>query len=181
VKTAVESEIYGLVAEFGSPAELLQAAREARRRGYKRIDGFSPFPIEGLAEALGMHRSRLPYLVLVGGIAGGLSGYLMQYYASAISYPLNVGGRPLNSWPAFVPVTFELAILGAALTAVIGMLMLNGLPRPYHPLFGIDAFARATQDRFFLSIEAADPSFDRQTSRDFLESLTSYPVVEVPP
>ena len=183
MRAAAESEvlIYGLLAEFDSPAELLHAAREARLRGYKEMDGFSPFPIEGLAEALGMHRTRLPFLVLLGGIVGGLSGYLMQYYASAISYPLNVGGRPLNSWPAFVPVTFELTILGAALTAVIGMLALNGLPRPYHPLFGVDAFARATQDRFFLSIEAADPIFDLQATREFLQSLTSCPVVEVPP
>jgi len=183
VRAANESEnlMYGLLAEFDSPAELLHAAREARRRGYNKLDGFSPFPIEGLAEALDMHRTRLPYVVLIGAIVGGVSGYLMQYYAAAISYPLNVGGRPLNSWPAFVPVTFELTILGAALTAVIGMLALNGLPRPYHPLFGVDAFARATQDRFFLSIEALDPLFDRQATRQFLESLTSRPVVEVPP
>jgi len=181
VKAAADAQIYGLLAEFGSPAELLEAARAAHRVGYKRMDGFSPFPVEGLAEALGMHRTRLPYLVLLGGILGAISGYGMQYYASVISYPLNVGGRPLNSWPAFVPVTFELAILGAALTAVIGMLMLNGLPRPYHPLFGVDAFAHATQDRFFLCIEAADPLFDRQTTREFLATLTACPVVEVPP
>jgi len=181
VKAAIDSDIYGLLAEFGSPNELLQAAQETKRRGYRRVDAYSPFPIEGLAESLGMHRTRLPFLVLLGGIIGGLSGYGMQYYASVFSYPLNVGGRPLHSWPAFVPVTFELTILGAALTAVIGMLMLNGLPRPYHPLFGIDAFARATQDRFFLCIEAVDPLFDRSATREFLQSLTVCPVTEVPP
>jgi hypothetical protein len=181
VKSAPEPPIYGLLAEFHSPDELLQAAEQVRSQGYRCVDGFSPFPVEGLAETLGMHRTRLPYLVLLGGVVGGVSGFGMQYFASAIHYPLNVGGRPLNSWPAFIPVTFELAILGAALMAVIGMLMLNGLPRPYHPLFGADVFAHATQDRFFLCVESRDPRFDRQGTRQLLESLSKCPVVEVTP
>jgi hypothetical protein len=171
--------IYGLLAEFADANALVEAARQARDKGYRRMDAYSPFPVEDLAEALGVHKTRLPLLVLIGGILGGLTGYGMQYYSAVISYPLNVGGRPLHSWPAFVPVTFELTILGAALFAVLGMLALNGLPMPYHPLFNVDSFALATRDRFFLAIEATDPLFDRVGTGDFLRTLGAREVTEV--
>jgi hypothetical protein len=171
--------IYGLLAEFHSPEELLAAANKARQAGYRKMDAYSPYPIEGLSEAIGFHRTRLPYVVLAGGVAGGTMGFLLQYYASVIGYPLNVGGRPLNSWPSFVPITFETTILVAAFAAVLGMLAMNGLPQPYHPLFNVERFAMASRDRFFIAIEAADPKFDRQKTREFLESLTTYGVFEV--
>jgi hypothetical protein len=171
--------IYGLLAEFSNPTELVTAARRAREEGYQRVDAYTPFPVEGLAEALGFHHSGVPLLVLIGGVVGCVTGYLMQYYLSAVDYPLNVGGRPLNSWPAFIPITFELTILFAALTAVLGMLALNGLPMPYHPLFNVPRFALATRDRFFLCIEATDPKFDREETRRFLERLVPREVSEV--
>jgi len=145
------------------------------------MDAYTPFPIEGLAEALGFHRTRLPLIVLLGGIVGGVSGYLMQYWIAAIDYPLNIGGRPLHSWPAFIPVTFELTILGAALAAVLGMLVLNGLPMPYHPLFHVPRFALVTRNCFFLCIEARDPQFDRDETRRFLTSVKAREVSDVEP
>jgi hypothetical protein len=171
--------IYGLLAEFHTPEELLAAARKLRETGYRKVDAYSPYPVEGLSEAIGFHRTRLPYVVLTGGLVGCAAGFLLQYYAAVISYPLNVGGRPLNSWPSFVPITFEMTVLVAALTAVLAMLAMNGLPQPYHPLFNVERFAMASRDRFFIAIEATDPKFDRQKSREFLESLTSYGVFEV--
>jgi len=171
--------IYGLLAEFDSPTALFQAAERACAEGYRRMDAYSPFPIEGLAEALGYRSTRLPLLVLVGGVLGCVGGYLLQYYSAVISYPLNVGGRPLHSWPAFIPVTFELTILGAALFAVLGMLGLNGLPMPYHPVFNVPRFALATRDRFFLCIEATDAKFDREATRQFLANLQAREVTEV--
>src|SRR2546427_8356030 len=174
------SSLYGVLAEFDTPDELLAATRRAHEAGYRQMDAYTPFPIEGLAEALGFHRPRLPLIVLLGGIVGGVGGYLMQYWIAAIDYPLNIGGRPLHSWPAFIPVTFELTILGAALAAVLGMLVLNGLPMPYHPLFHVPRFALATRDRFFLCIEARDPKFDREATRQFLASLEPREVAEVP-
>ncbi|MGH7753384.1 MAG: DUF3341 domain-containing protein, partial [Gemmatimonadales bacterium] len=129
--------IFAWMAEFDTPGELIEAARRARQAGYRRIDAYTPFPIEGLDEAIGFKKSRLPLVVLAGGLAGAAGGFLLQYYASVIDYPLNVGGRPLNSWPSFMVVTFELTILGAALSAVFGMLALNGLPMPYHPVFNV--------------------------------------------
>jgi Alternative complex III, ActD subunit len=171
--------IYGLLAEFENPTALFQAAERARAEGYRRMDAYSPFPIEGLAEALGHRSMRLPLVVLVGGILGCLGGYFLQYYSAVISYPINVGGRPLHSWPAFIPVTFEMTILGAALFAVLGMLGLNGLPMPYHPVFNVPRFALATRDRFFLCIEAADAKFDRDATRQFLASLSAREVTEV--
>lgn len=171
--------IFGLLAEFHSPEELLAAARKSREAGYRKMDAYSPYPIEGLSEAIGFHRTRLPYVVLTGGLVGCATGFLLQYYASVISYPLNVGGRPLNSWPSFIPITFEMTILVAAFTAVLAMLAMNGLPQPYHPLFNVERFAMASRDRFFIAIEATDPTFDRQKTREFLESLTTYGVFEV--
>jgi hypothetical protein len=171
--------IFGLMAEFDNPEDLLVAAQRAHDEGYRRMDAYSPFPVEGLADAIGFRRSGLPLVVLIGGILGGLGGYLMQYYISVIDYPLNVGGRPLHSAPAFIPVTFELTILVAALAAVLGLLALNGLPMPYHPVFNVPRFEMASRNLFFLCIEAADPRFDRQDTRRFLESLQPLGVSEV--
>ncbi|MBI4565812.1 MAG: DUF3341 domain-containing protein [Planctomycetes bacterium] len=173
------NRIHGLLAEFDTPEALLRAARAAREAGFLRMDAYAPMPVAGLAEALGFRFTRLPAIVLGGGLAGALLGFLLQYWVSVSAYPLNVGGRPHNSWPAFIVITFETAILVAALSAVVGMLALNGLPRPHHPLFAVPAFARATRDRFFLCIEARDPKFDVRATRRFLESLEPREVVEV--
>ena len=172
--------IHGLMAEFDNATDLVQAAHRAHQAGYRRMDAYSPFPIEELSEAIGFHHTNVPLVVLIGGLLGGLSGFLMQYWASAINYPVNVAGRQLNSWPAFIIVTFEMTILGAALFAVLGMLALNGLPMPYHPVFNVERFAFASKDRFFLCIEARDPKFDRKGTEDFLHSLNPRNVTEVP-
>ena len=172
--------IHGLMAEFDDASALVQAAHRAHQAGYRRMDAYSPFPIEELSEAIGFHPTNVPLVVLIGGLLGGLSGFLMQYWISAINYPVNVAGRPLNSWPAFIVVTFEMTILGAALFAVLGMLALNGLPMPYHPVFNVERFAFASKDRFFLCIEARDPKFDRKATEDFLRSLNPRDVMEVP-
>jgi len=173
--------IYGLMAEFASGDSLVQAARRAYEAGYRRMDAYSPLPIDGLAEALGFRHTRVPLIVLIGGVVGCVGGFALQYWISAIDYPVNVGGRPYNSWPSFIPVTFELTILVAAVAALLGMLALNGLPMPYHPVFNVPRFAQATRDRFFLCIEAGDPKFDRETTRQFLEGLNSADVVAVEP
>ncbi|MEO7166763.1 MAG: DUF3341 domain-containing protein [Spartobacteria bacterium] len=173
-----EGQLYGLAAEFESDAQLMHAAERAYAHGFRKMDGFTPFPIEGLAEALGK-KTRLPLLVLLAGIVGGCSAYFMQWFASVISYPINIGGRPLHSWPAFVPITFELTVLGAALTAFFFSLGLSGLPQPYHPMFNLPAFERASQDRFFLCIEAADTLFETEATRLFLENLEPLQVAEV--
>jgi hypothetical protein len=173
--------IYGLMAEFENPNDLIAAAHRAYEEGYRRMDAYSPFPVEGLAQALGFSRTRVPLIVLLGGIVGCVGGYLLQYWISAIDYPINVGGRPLASWPAFIPVTFETAVLIAALSAVLGTLALNGLPQPYHPVFNVPRFRLATRDRFFLVIEATDPKFDIETTRLFLKSLNPYGVYDVEP
>jgi hypothetical protein len=163
--------IYGLLAEFEDPAALVEATERAHAAGYRRLDAYSPFPIEELHHALGDPPSRLPLIVLLGGLAGCIGGYALQYWVSAIAYPLNVGGRPFHSWPAFIPVTFECTILVAALSAVLGMLALNGLPQPYHPVFNVARFALASRNRFFLCIEAVDPKFDLESTKQFLDSL----------
>ncbi len=171
--------LWGVVAEFDEPTALLRAARRAREAGYRYVDAYVPFPVEGLTEALGLRRTGIQSLVLLGSLTGAAGGFFMQWYAMGIWYPLNVGGRPLNSWPMFIPITFELAVLLGGITAVIGMLALNGLPMPYHPLFNLPRFARASQDRFFLTIEARDPHFDRRDTADFLRTLDAAEVSEV--
>jgi len=171
--------LYGLMAEFDNPTDVVEAARATYDAGYRRINAYSPYPIEELAEAIGFHRTRLPVIVLIGGIIGGLVGYGLQYYVAVIDYPINVGGRPLHSWPSFMPITFEMTVLFAAFAAVFGMLALNKLPQPYHPVFNAERFALASRDRFFLVIEARDPKFDHDKARAFLESLNPKEVVDV--
>jgi hypothetical protein len=174
------SHIYGVVAEFPSPDELIHAVEKSREAGYRRIEAYTPFPVEGLAEALALKRNNVPLIALIGGLTGGLGGFFFQYWVNVIAYPVNIGGRPLNSWPAFIPVTFELTVLGAALSAVFGMLALNGLPRPHHPLFNVKRFVKhATSDRFFLCIEARDPKFHVAESARFLHQLKATHVSEV--
>jgi hypothetical protein len=175
-----ESSVYGLMAEFDSPQELLEAAHKTHGAGYKKLDAFSPFPIEGLADAIGFHKNMVPFVVLVGGIIGGLSGYLLQYYVAVITYPLNVGGRPYHSWPSFIIVTFEMTILFAGLSAVFGMLALNGLPQPYHPVFNVSEFAKASENKFFLVVFSTDPKYDASRTREFLKGLAPRAISEVP-
>jgi hypothetical protein len=180
MNTAEAAGIYGLMAEFATDTALLAAARRVREEGYVRTDGFSPYPVEGLAEELGFRQTRVPLIVLIGGILGAAGGYFMQYYFAVHEYPFNVGGRPEHSWPAFIPVTFEMTVLTAALFAVLGMLALNGLPMPYHPVFNVPRFALATRDRFFLCIEAGDSKFDRERTAALLRGLGATEVTEVP-
>ena len=171
--------LYGLMAEFDTPGALITAAERARKAGYRRMDAYAPYPIEELVHALGHHHSKLPMMVLGGGILGCLSGLGLQVYVNAIAYPLNIGGKPVLSWPAFVPVTFEMTILFASLTAVLGMLALNGLPTPYHPVFNVPRFSAASRDRYFLCIEAVDPRFHLEGTRQFLAELAPTEVSEV--
>jgi hypothetical protein len=173
-----KTAIYGLLAELRTPEEVLSATRRARQEGYTEMDAYTPYPVEGLAEELGVRRTRIPFVVLMGAIVGACAGFFMQYYSMAVDYPFNSGGRPLNSWPVFLPIAFEVMVLVAGLSALVGMLFLNGLPQPYHPLFNVPAFARASQDRFFLCIEATDPCFDAVKTREFLQGLG--PVETVP-
>jgi len=173
--------VFGLMAEFETPDGLVTATEKARLEGYRKMDAYSPIPIEELNEALGLNRTRLPKLVFLGGILGGLGGYGLEYWTQVIAYPLNIGGRPFHSWPHFIPVTFETTVLGAALTAFVGMWALNKLPQPYHPVFNVPAFARASTDRFFLCIEATDPRFELDGTRRFLQGLHPVGVSEVAP
>jgi hypothetical protein len=176
----VTGDLYGLLGEFERGEDLVQAAERAYGCGYRKLNGYTPFPVHGLSEALGQQPTRLPLAVLIGGVLGGCAGYFMMYYASVISYPINVGGRPMHSWPAFIPITFEMTVLGAAGTAFFGMLAKNGLPQPNHPLFNVPAFTLASRDRFFLSIQSSDLHFDVIETRKFLEGLGAR-VHEVPP
>jgi hypothetical protein len=172
--------IYGMMAEFDDPNALVAAAHRATYQGYECMDAYSPFPIEELHEALGSHEpSRLPLIVLIGGLFGCIGGFSLQYWISAIAYPVNIGGRPFNSWPAFIPVTFECTILAASLAAVLGMLALNGLPQPYHPVFNVPRFALASRNRFFLVIESRDKKFELEQTREFLETLNPREVTTV--
>lgn len=175
-----EEGLYGVIAEFHDVPALMAAANAAREAGYKKIDAYSPFPIHGLAEATGFNKTHLSALVLGGGIIGGISGFFMCWYANVISYPMNIGGKPYNSWPAWIPITFECTILLAAFCAVFGMIILNGLPMPYHPVFNVRRFDQASRDKFFLVIEAADPKFDHVEARRFLENLGPREVNDVP-
>jgi hypothetical protein len=177
----MKTHLYGLMAEFEHPEEVVAAARRAHGEGYRKMDAYTPFPIEELSEALGLRHTLLPWVVLCGGATGALAGFFMQYYLSVVEYPLNIGGRPLNSWPSFIPVTFEMTILFAALSAVLGMIVLNGLPKPYHPVFNVPRFALASRNRFFLCIESGDPKFDLERTRQFLLDLHPAGVSEVEP
>ena len=172
--------IYGMMAEFDTPTALLDAAHRTYKAGYRKIDAYSPFPVEGLAEEIGFHHDSVALVVLICGIIGGLTGYLMQYWCDAISYPINVGGRPYNSWPAFIVITFELTILFGGISALLGMLALNGLPMPYHPVFNVPRFSSASKDRFFLIVFSSDQKYDPAGVRSFLEALQPRSISEVP-
>src|SRR3954453_6133058 len=179
-KTDTATRLYGLLAEYKSPEALIEAAEKVYARGYRRMDAFAPFPVEGLAEAIGFRSNRMPFIVLIGGILGGVGAYFMMWFSAVLNYPLNVGGKPLHSWPAFVPITFEVTILAASFAAVFGMLGPNGLPMPHHPLFYVPDFTRASRSRFFLCIQADDPLFDLDDTRAFLEGLEPRRIIEVP-
>jgi len=171
--------IYGLLAEFHHADAIVEAAHDVHAAGYRKVDAYTPYPIEELIEALHIGRSRVPRIVLAGGITGLLAGWGLQYWSSVIEYPLNIGGRPLNSWPAFIVPSFETTVLFSALAAVVGMLALSGLPQPYHPVFNVPGFALASQNRFFICVEATDPRFDREGTREFLKGLGAVEVTEV--
>ena len=171
--------LYGLMAEFETAAGIVRAAREVRARGYRKVDAYTPYPMEELTDALHLHRTRVPLVVLCGGIFGLLFGWGLQYYTAVVDYPINIGGRPTYAWPSFVVPTFETTVLFSAAAALFGMLALNGLPRPYHPVFNVPAFARASRDHFFLAVEADDPKFELDETGAFLRSLGAVEVSEV--
>lgn len=173
------SSLYGVMAEYATPEALLDGIRAAKHAGYKDLDAYTPYPIEHVWEEIGHHRSKVPLIVLVGGILGCIGGFALQYWASAIEYPLNIGGRPFASWPAFVVPAFECTILAAALSAVVGMLALNGLPMPYHPVFNAPRFQAASQDRYFLVIKSKDPKFDHAAVHQVLASPQTHEVTDV--
>lgn len=175
----MENNLHGIMAEFDTPTQLVDAARKVRDAGYVKTDAFSPFPLHEIDEALGIKRSILPYLIFAGGITGLLSGLGLTYFVHVIDWPIIVGGRPHFSLPAFIPPSYELTILFASLTAVFGMLFLNGLPAPYHPVFNVPRFALATREKFFLIIESADPQYDYEETKSFMESLDAQEVFDV--
>ena len=177
---AEHPDLYGLLAEFDDPRNLLEATRVVRAAGYRSIDAYTPIPVHGLIEVLGNRPTRLPWLTFVGGLLGAITAYAMQYYIAVIDYPLNIGGRPYHSWPAFIPVVFELTVLGASLFSVLGMLALNGLPMPYHPVFNVPEFRLASRNRFFLCIEARDAAFQFEGTRALLEQTGPRSIYEVP-
>ena len=177
-----DKPIYGLMAEFDDVTTLVDATKRVHAEGYKRFDAYTPFPVHQLFEAMEFNDRRLPLAVLLGGIFGCCAGFGLCYWVSTTAYPLNIGGRPFNSWPSFIPVTFEVTILMASLTAVLSMIVLNGLPMPYHPVFNVKRFAeRGSQDGLFLAIEADDPKFDRTGTRTFLHDLGAREVNEIEP
>jgi hypothetical protein len=171
--------IYGLMAEFPSADALVAAAHQVHEAGFQKVEAYTPYPVEAVSEALDLPRSKVPLVVLIGGLLGGLGGYMLQYWSQVIRYPMNIGGRPVHSWPSFIVPTFECTILGASLAAVVGMILINGLPLPYHPVFNVPRFALASRDRFFLVIEAVDPKFDPDATRSFLAGLNASEVSEV--
>jgi Alternative complex III, ActD subunit len=171
--------LYGLMAEFADAADLLHAAQKTRAAGYHRLDAFSPFAIEGMDDALSLHSSKISYFVLGGALVGMIAGFGMQYFSAVINYPVNVGGRPFDSIPAFIPITFEMAVLFGAFSGLIAMLVLNGLPMPYHPVFNVPEFKEMTRGRFFLCIEGRDPQFDLDATRQFLQGLNPLKVSDV--
>jgi len=179
MKKSTRPAIYGVMAEFDDVTTVVAAAEQVHKEGYRFMDAYSPYPVEALSEAIGFHKNHLPLIVLIGGILGMIGGFALQYYIAVINYPLNVGGKPLNSWPAFIPITFETTVLGAALAAIFGMLALNGLPEPYHPVFNAPNFALASRDRFFIVIESRDPKFDHDATSSFLRSLGAQEVADV--
>lgn len=172
--------IHGAMAEFDTPEELLDACERAYSEGYRRMDAYAPMPVEGLAEAIGFKRNKVALAVLIGGICGVIGGYSLLYWITVIAYPHNVGGRPLHSWPSYIPITFECMILLASLTALVSMLAMNGLPKPYHPVFNVPAFDRASIDRFFLCIESSDPKFRTEDTLEFLRETGAREVTVVP-
>ena len=175
----MKAPVYGVMAEFDTPGALVSATKAAVAKGYKKLDAYSPFPIEELSDALHLHKNLLPLIVLGGGLLGGTVGYLLQYFITVIYYPINIAGRPLHSWPSYIIITFELTILLASISAVFGLFALCGLPMPYHPVFNAPRFALASNDRFFLCIESTDPLFDRAKTSEFLETLEPKEVSEV--
>jgi hypothetical protein len=178
--TADPTDPYGLMAEFDDPNALLEATQRAYEHGYRIMEAYTPFPVDGVAEALGFRHNRIAAVVLIGGLIGGLGGFFMQWFSAVIHYPLDIGGRPLNSWPAFIPITFEMTVLFAALSAVFGMLGLNGLPRPHHPVFNVPSFALASRNRFFLCLQSRDPLFDPERTLRFLEESKPKAISVVP-
>jgi hypothetical protein len=175
----LERPLYGVMAEYANPTDLVAAARKVYSLGYRRINGYSPYPIEELSEAIGFTHTSLPLIVFIGGLLGAIGGFFMQYFIEVIDYPINVGGKPPNSWPAFIPITFETTVLCAAFAAVLGMLVLNKLPQPYHPVFNVPSFAMATRDRFFLAVEANDPKFEHDKVVELLKDLGALEVNDV--
>ncbi len=176
-----EPKIYGLIAEFDSVETLLHAAEKTRDAGYSSTDAYSPFPVEGIMEALGKRHSRIAYLIFCFGLTGCALAFGMMFYTNVWDYPINVGGRPLLSWPMYLPIMFELTVLLSAFSAVFGMIALNGLPKHYHPLFNVPEFLKASRDTFFIAIESTDPKFDLSKTKDFLQSLHPRGVHEVQP